>query len=121
MKMRTLAATGIVGAALLAGLTGGIATADTTGTTKAAAGGCSYAKLTAEESVKIRTKTRLDATAVGLLPKGKVGRGCDSTDTGQTGQSYKLCGERDNSWVYLSYAGKKGWVPTACIKEWQGA
>ncbi|WP_058042324.1 hypothetical protein [Streptomyces roseifaciens] len=117
MNMRKLAATAIT-AATLAGataLTGGVATADA----RAAASSCSYGTLTAVESVKIRTTTKLNATAVGLLPKGKSGRGCDSTGTGQSGQSYNLCGKKDNSWVLLSYAGHEGWVPTACIKQWR--
>ncbi|QLE74470.1 hypothetical protein FGW37_25310 [Streptomyces rectiverticillatus] len=118
MNIRKLAATAITAATLVGAtaLTGGVATADAR---VAAASSCSYNTLTALESVKIRTTTKLDATAVGLLPKGKSGRGCDSTGTGQSGQSYNLCGKKDNSWVLLSYAGHEGWVPTTCIKQWR--
>ncbi|MFH8789035.1 hypothetical protein [Streptomyces roseoverticillatus] len=119
MHIRKLAAAAVT-AAVLAGttaLTGGVATAADVRTADASY--CTYGKLTALESVKIRTDRKLNATAVGLLPKGKSGRGCDSTGTGLSGQSYNLCGKKDNSWVLLGYAGHEGWVPTACIKQWQ--
>ncbi|PSJ25349.1 hypothetical protein B7P34_28685 [Streptosporangium nondiastaticum] len=113
-----MAATAVTAAVLAGGtaLTGGVAAADARVT---AASSCSYNTLTALESVKIRTDRKLNATAVGLLPKGKSGRGCDSTGTGLSGQSYDLCGKKDNSWVILSYGGHEGWVPTTCIKQWR--
>ncbi|MEV4926322.1 hypothetical protein [Streptomyces roseoverticillatus] len=118
MHIRKLAATAVTAAVLAGGtvLTGGVATADAR---VSAASSCSYGTLTALESVKIRTDRKLNATAVGLLPKGKSGRGCDSTGTGLGGQSYNLCGKKDYSWVLLSYGGHEGWVPSACIKQWR--
>ncbi|MBF6045566.1 hypothetical protein GO001_10075 [Streptomyces sp. NRRL B-1677] len=120
MHIRKLAATAVTAAVLAGGavLTGGGVAAAADARVSAAAS-CSYDTLTALESVKIRTDRKLGATAVGLLPKGKSGRGCDPTGTGISGQSYNLCGKKDNSWVILSYGGHRGWVPSACIKQWR--
>ncbi|MFF3767510.1 hypothetical protein ACFYYR_25985 [Streptomyces sp. NPDC001922] len=126
MKIRTLAAAGMTGAALLATLTVGTATADTvatpTKTVTTRAGGdpadCGYQKGTAKESVRIRSKASLDSKAYGLLPKGKTGGTCDSSGATKKGQTYNLCGKKSNVWVELAYAGNRGWVPTACLKGW---
>ncbi|MFF9818971.1 hypothetical protein [Streptomyces sp. NPDC014006] len=67
----------------------------------------------AKESVKIRNARKLNATALGLFPKGKKGKyaSCAVED----GQKYSLCGwKNDYRWTKINYRGTVGWIPTAC-------
>ncbi|MBL1097870.1 hypothetical protein [Streptomyces coffeae] len=121
MRMRTLAAAGITGAALITTLSGGVATAGTPGPAQNAdvtSVTASCYKLTARETVNIRAHRKLNATVNGTLPKGKSGCGDDDTGTGLEGQSYRLCGKSNNSWVHLTYGRVSGWIPAYCTTQW---
>ncbi|MFI0452694.1 hypothetical protein [Actinomadura sp. 6N118] len=102
----------IIGAALAAfTVTGPVAIADTGSGTAAPARTC---KLKALESVKIRKTMNINATALGLFPKGKTAKsGCITRDGGE----YKRCGRSWPTWRWVDYPGvPRGWVPYACVK-----
>ncbi|MFF3640643.1 hypothetical protein [Streptomyces sp. NPDC002564] len=71
----------------------------------------------AKETVKVRTHTKVNATALGQWNKGKKGSLCNDGHF-YTGQKYKLCGKTSTKWLYGSQFGasKRGWIPAACIK-----
>ncbi|MEK2473338.1 hypothetical protein [Streptomyces noursei] len=71
---------------------------------------CVYAE--AKESVKIRNARKVNATALGLLPKGALG--CRTSTPTTAGESYDLCGVKDNAWSEITYRGSRGWIPRGC-------
>ncbi|MFJ9850913.1 hypothetical protein [Streptomyces sp. NPDC101150] len=108
----------VASAALLGtAMTSGVATATTPGTAhtatvSAASAPASCVRAQAQESVKIRTAKKVSATALGLFPKGKTA--CIVGGLASTGGSYNLCGHKDNTWLKISYAGNRGWIPYYC-------
>jgi hypothetical protein len=68
----------------------------------------------AAESVKIRKSKAVNATALGLLPKGKSA--CTTGKPSSKGGSYNLCGSKDNTWQEITYKGIRGWIPYYCTK-----
>jgi hypothetical protein len=110
-----LGAVALTGAVFAAG-TASAGAAEPTTARAAASAACWKGKTAqAKESVKIRKSKKLNATALGLFPKGKKGKyaGCEVS----YGQTYTLCGwDKDNRWTYIEYRGTKGWVPSACEK-----
>ncbi|MFI9049058.1 hypothetical protein [Streptomyces sp. NPDC053427] len=117
MRLKFIAPAVASAALLGTALTSGVATASTPGTahtaavaTAAAPASCVRAE--AQESVKIRTEKKVGATALGLFPKGKTA--CIVGGLASEGGSYNLCGHKDNTWLKISYAGNRGWIPYFC-------
>ncbi|MGW2230766.1 hypothetical protein [Streptomyces formicae] len=115
MKFRLLAPAVAFSAVALVGTTlatGGTAVA-------AAKPDCSrgITNVPAKETVKVRTHTKLSATAVGQWNKGKKGYLCNDGKF-YTGQKYKLCGKTSTKWLYGGpySSNKRGWIPAACLK-----
>ncbi|WP_438488859.1 hypothetical protein [Streptomyces sp. S186] len=71
---------------------------------------CVYAE--AKESVKIRNARKVNATALGLFPKGSLA--CRTSTPTTSGESYNLCGVKDNAWSEITYRGIRGWIPRGC-------
>ncbi|MWA16163.1 hypothetical protein [Streptomyces sp. BA2] len=77
----------------------------------------------AEESVKLRTHTKLSSTAVGLFPKKALGKAANDAGSDNMrvykGGTHNHCGSKgtinDRKWVKVSYKGKKGYVALNCI------
>ncbi|MFF2926645.1 hypothetical protein ACFVTP_30260 [Streptomyces celluloflavus] len=116
MKRLTPALTGAVAAGLLilASGTASAATAQTSATTVQAKAGCVLNPAVAHESVKIRKTTKVNALALGLLPKGA--KATYVTCGVKLADNYSLCGwKNDNRWSYITYRGIKGYVPLACV------
>ncbi|MEU9418091.1 hypothetical protein [Streptomyces sp. NPDC051000] len=109
----------IFGAAAAAGLllfASGTASAATVGTVPVAQAkaGCVLNPATAHESVKIRKTAKVNATALGLLPKGA--KATYVTCGVKLAENYSFCGwKNDNRWSYITYRGIKGYVPLACV------
>lgn len=121
MKFKSLAPA--VAAAALVGttLTGGVAVAQTPSAPLAAAAapycGNNISNVPAKESVKIRTTTKVGATALGLWAKGQKGTICNGGDPIK-GDKYTLCGKTSTEWLYgyTNSTNVKGYVPRACMK-----
>ncbi|MFJ9410031.1 hypothetical protein [Streptomyces sp. NPDC101393] len=90
------------------------AAAGASATTAAAPAPAACVKVIAAESVKIRKSKAVNATALGLLPKGYSA--CTTGKPASAGGSYDLCGFKDNSWKEITYKGITGWIPYYCTK-----
>jgi hypothetical protein len=83
---------------------------------------CLY-KVKAKEAVKIRASKKKNATALGVLPKGKT----VCSEKWEYGGKYSYhdgCNNKHdwkNAWDRVAYKPKghktiKGWVPSTCLK-----
>ncbi|GAA0337870.1 hypothetical protein NE235_34730 [Actinoallomurus spadix] len=121
--MKKLLVAGAAAAALtITGLgTAPIASAATSSHSDVSAASCTY-RLKARYNVKIRTSKKISATALGVLPRGKV----VCSDKFQKGGKYNFkgsCKDRSgwkNYWDHITYKPKGhakivGWVPSTCL------
>ncbi|MFI8497427.1 hypothetical protein ACIGFK_02715 [Streptomyces sp. NPDC085524] len=123
MKTRKLTPVlGSAAAGLLVLASGTVSAATQAGVVPAQAGvvptqataACALDPAVAHENVKIRNAAKVNATALGLLPKGAKATyaACQVSLAG----TYSLCGWKgDNRWSYITYRGVKGYVPLACV------
>ncbi|MFJ6751007.1 hypothetical protein ACIQNI_22880 [Streptomyces sp. NPDC091266] len=89
--------------------------ASATTVTAAASAPADCVKVIAAESGKTRNAEAVNATALGLLPKG-----CSALTTGKPVRargSYDLCGFKDDSWKETTYKGITGCIPSYRTKS----